>query len=416
VNAQENHTPAAGQIESVADFLDNSPEALGAVVNQAKKSAEQYLAQKGWHLGQNTDGRFVTIGAGPITGEPTDKDFQTKRGIGFERAMLNAKEEIATYYSQAMQKKVLSSYEEISQVARELTARVAAQNNNNASLPAKLEMLLHAKINRQLEQEGVPVNSPSAAKRAGELLNSDQFSRLITRSSKAVVSGLICSKMFEENGQIAVVAYYSPATRALGAALAGRGAAPSAAPAKETLKVWVKSLTPLDLYPSIGVQLASDENGNIVILSYAQRALQTNSKLALRNAQTGAKTEADGYIAQFAGEQVAFDNVGNTLEMTEEFDDGVVDSMAGEVSKTNITAVTERLKISGIETWHDWQTLDKRSGKYIVGTVRAWSLTSSNTAKATAAAAGTISPAKNTPSAGGPAKPYKDEGLESQDF
>ncbi|MDR1190262.1 MAG: hypothetical protein LBK60_01180 [Verrucomicrobiales bacterium] len=401
-------------VESTADFLDNSPEALGAVVSKAKGSAEKYLAAKGWHPGVNSDGKYVAIGEGPIDAAPTDRDFQLKRVNAFQRAMLNAKEEIAKYYAQNIRVEVLSKYSTTSGAARQVQWEAAAENNTGASIAAKLNLLLAAKLDKALAAEGVPVNSPSAGKRAGELLNSDLFSQLVERTARATVSGLICSKIYEEDRHVAVAAYYSPSTRLLANALRGGGAAPAATPRQGPLGAWVGALTPAELYPSFGVQLAADERGNIVILSYGQMPAQSDSKLAVRNARTSAEALADGYLRQFAGEQVAFYNLTNVLESSREFDDGTADKLAGEASETKIRAVAAGLNISGIQTLRQWETKDTRGGKIIVGTVRAWTLQSSREAKA--AAAGKVLPAAKSPSAGGEAKSYRQEGLESQDF
>ncbi|MDR0902354.1 MAG: hypothetical protein LBM92_06260 [Opitutaceae bacterium] len=421
-------TPPATEAAGVADFLDDSPEALGAVSNEAIKSAQAHVTRKNWVIGRNKDGRYIAVGSSPIAGKPTDYNFPAQRVNAHQKAMLDAKTRIAGFYESNIRTEVVQNYGTGSAIRRDREAREAAERNKSAGMLAKARLLLTAKLDRQLREEGVALDSPDAARRAGELLNHDSFSQLVEITARASVTGLVCSKIFEENGQMAVVAYYSESSRILARAIEGKGNLPKVEPRKDgTLKQWVASLPTTDLYPSIGVQLASDEEGNLVLLSYAQAPAQTESKNALRNARSLAESLANGYIRQFAGELVTLDNTVELLERAEEFDSGVINELSDSYQDTTIRAVAGKLAIAGIQDYRtSWQTKDKRSGKIIVGVVRGWSLPSAQAAREESRriklpprhpAAGPQTPATQA-SGTDPVKngAYQAQSIESEDF
>jgi len=199
-------------------------------------------------------------------------------------------------------------------------------------------------------------------------------------------------------------------------AIAGKGNVPKVAPRQgDPLPKWIASLTPAQLYPSFGVQLASDSNGNIVILSYGQAVAQTASPNSIRNAGEFATTMADAYIRQFAGALVSYGNVVEKLEKTQEFDTGIVNSIAEDFQDTTIKEVADKLKISGIETMKSWDTKDTRSNKFICGVVRSWSLADATAAKELGRQM-INSPAAAPQGATQQSGTYKIESRESEDF
>lgn len=216
--------------DDAASFLDSSTEALGAVTNQAKKSAEDHIAKRGWQQGLNPDGKYVAIGIAPISVKPTDYQFATMRVNAYTKAMLDAKAGIARFIATEIKTAVLHNYGTTSEIKKQREEADAVAARKNASIPAKIKMLVSAKLDNLLRDEGVAIDSPQAAEKAGKLLNQDSFSQLIESSARSFVAGLICGKIFEENGQIAVVAYYSDNSRMMADAIAGKGNAPKVAP------------------------------------------------------------------------------------------------------------------------------------------------------------------------------------------
>jgi len=406
--------------DGAASFLDSSVEALGAVTNQAKASAEDYIAKRGWAQGLNPDGKFVAVGIAPVSVKPTDYQFATMRVNAYTKAMLDAKASIARLVATEIKTEILHHYGTTSDMRKQREDDAAAQSRKNAGIFEKVKMLINAKLDNSLRDEGVVLDSPQAAEKAGKLLNQDSFNNLIESSAQAFVSGLVCQKIFEEDGQMAVVAYYSDNSRIMADAIAGKGNAPKVTPRQgDPLPKWIASLTPAQLYPSFGVQLTSDSDGNIIILSYGQAVAQTTSPNSIRNAEEYASAMADGYIRQFAGAMVSYNSVIEKLEKTQEFDTGIVNSIAEDFQDTTIKEVSDKLKISGIQTIRTWDTKDTRSNKFICGVVRSWSLADATAAKElgrqmmdTPAAGLRSAPQGATQQSG----TYKIESRESEDF
>jgi hypothetical protein len=419
--AQEAGAPpeaAAAESEGAASFLDSSPEALGGATDQALKSAQDYVTKKGWIQGTNPDGRYVAVGSAPITVPPAHKDFPERRINAYTNAMLDAKAGMAKFLATDIKTEVAHYYGTESAIRREREARESAQNNKNAGLLAKVRLLVMAKLDKALEQEGVALDSGNAAGKAGALLNHDSFSQLIENSAEAAANGIICGKIFEQDGRMAVVAYYTDNSRALAAALAGDAVALKTTPRKGApLAQWIAALTPAELYPSFGVQITNDEAGGVVLLSYGQAVAQSESPNAIRNAREAAAVLANGYIRQFAGTMVTYDSVLEKLEQTREFDTGVVNGMAESFQETAIKEVGDRLKISGLQKTRDWETKDKRSGRIICGVVVRWSFASAQAArKMTGTRTESTLDATAKGANGGGNNKYKTESLESLDF
>lgn len=424
--------PAAGQaapqIDDTASFLDSTPEALGTVVNQALESAQKWVAKKGWKMGAgNPDGRYVAVGSAPVAVPPSDQRFAQMRVNAFSKAMLDAKASLAKNLTIEIKTDVTHLYGQGSAIRKEREEAEAAANRKNAGMFAKIKMLITAKLDALLESEGILPDSKKAEDLARKELNSDTFNQLIESSAKAAVSGVVCAKVFEENGRIAVVATYTDNTRVLADAFMGTGATPSVPPSGN-LQEWINALTPAQLYASFGIQLRADEKGNLVVLSYGQAVSQTDSSLSQRNATTRAETMADAYIRQFAGETASYAIVVENLEQTKEFPGKIFDATVEDFQDTALRSTAGKLKISGIQTARIWQTKDTRSGKIIIGVVRIWSLESSNEAQRVGAELA-MPPGQRVPTnrpqakAAAPAtpqkdpnKPYKIESAEGDDF
>ena len=272
------------------------------------------------------------------------------------------------------------------------------------------------------------------------MLNKSSFSDSILALSKTQVGALITSKIFEQDGEIVVVAYYSDKTKLLAGAINGTGATPKVKPRKgDPAGVWVKKLKVSQLYPSIGVQMTSDEDGNIVILSYGQSKARSKSSTSKDMAYEKASLEADGFIRNFAGETVAYAGEKKMQEETKEFSDETTSSFIEETMSKRIETEAKALPISGISTIHRWSLTDPRSNSIICGVVRMWSLKTSDSAnssreemkdatknrgghmkvKSTASgSSSTTTRIKNTSSikSTGDQSKYKTQSVESEDF
>ena len=243
----------------------------------------------------------------------------------------------------------------------------------------KAKMLLNAKLDAALAEQGIEPGTKDAEKAVEEMLNpqnTSSFSDKIERLAKAEVGALVVSKIFEDSGNVAVVVNYTDNTKALAAAMTGAGVAPKVRKrtSPKSISEWIVGLPVSAIYPMYGVQLTSDKRGNLVILSYGQAFSTSKSKMARRNAVMAAEADADGYIRSFVGETVAFSNAKQESERNAQFSDEELETQIERTQKTSIQATAKSLKLPGISTLRTWNTMDKRSGTFIVGVVRRWDI------------------------------------------
>ncbi len=184
----------------------------------------------------------------------------------------------------------------------------------------------------------------------------------------------------------------------------------------------------------MGVQLTTDEDGNIAILSYGQATAKSTSKTSAKAAFAKATANADADIRSFAGEAVAFAQIDKEMQSNKEFDNGTFESETDTSLNQRISAVADKLKITGITTLRTWNFVDKRSGTGVYGVVRMWSMKTSaraNDARESMAdaaknrggnvAARKAAPATRDAEASAPkndaeTRKYKVESIESEDF
>lgn len=376
---------AGGDVGSGLDFLASEGEMPASFSNKASQDAQNYVVNiKKWTMGRNPNGRYVAIGTGDINGNPSSPSFQMKRRNAFVKAMVDAQRQIAQYYSQMVAREVSHSYGEGSpEVAVEMMSSGEMKTPEEISVLDKVEMLIHSELDAQLEERGIEPDSEDAEEVVQDILNQDEFSDTIKRMAKAEVGALVVSKIYEDSGNVAVVATYSANTKKLAGAMTGKGPAPKVRkrnPSKPSIGSWIQSMSIKDLYPSYGVQLTSDPNGNLVIISYGQSIARSASKMSQRNAFMAAETDADGFIRSFVGESVAFDNVKKELENTKEFGTGEIEIQLERIQDTSIKTFADSLKLPGVSTARSWSTQDKRSNTFIAGVVRRWDISSAESA------------------------------------
>ena len=314
--AAQESAPAADSAGSLS-FLSEL-DAQAEAVSDAKSAANDYLIKKGWVEGLNKDGRYVAIGSSAIEVSPADKDFQIYRVNAYKKAMLNAKSAITRFFKQEISTR--SKYAALEpQSAKAITAEAEAKASIPPTILDKAKTLVNKKLDDALKKSGVNITDKKAKPIIEDVLNESVFSDSVEALAKTQVGALITSKIFEQDGKITVVCYYSENTKLLAGAINGTGYAPKVTPRKgDTVGIWIKKLKISQLYPSIGIQMTSDEDGNIVIISYGQSKARSKSATSIDMAYEKATLEADGFIRNFAGETVAYAGTKNGLETGKE--------------------------------------------------------------------------------------------------
>lgn len=354
----------------------------------AREMAEEFLASKGWDEGKNVKkGRefYVGIGDGAIQAPIDHRRYIQSRINAFDKGFLSSKQDLAEYLAVEIANDMVQTYKEGGY--REDGSDSEEELVNEDSVVDKLTLLAHAKLDKMLEKEGVDPESDEKEEvdvALAGILSSEQFSNFTKTAAKTRLSGVQVYKCFEGPGegkgyQIAVISIYSDALREMATSISTGEKPKSKAPKKP-----IKNQIPADkdiLLQTFGVQQKIDENGDLVIIAYAQAAPISESSNSISKSFKKAKIAGMGYIRKFAGENYA--TTGNLMnaESTTEYDDATKDYMDKGAFDDIVRSSSESLSISGIQTIKKWKHKHPLTGKVVTGLVLAWSPKSADSAQ-----------------------------------
>ena len=403
--------------------LEETSSEIDAAADATQK-LQAFLDSKGWVEGCNakSDGStfIVAMGVGTIAAPQGSPSYIASRSRAFAKAMLDAKAEMASYLEQTVATATLTTYAEQGAGGDETPEAQMAKALNampDDSLVGKGRRYLHKKMDNLLAAEGEDVSAQraqaqadyaAASEKAKRLASTETFKREMGAVATALVSGLQAFYTTETKGEIGVVAIWSPALAETAEALAG-GAVPTAL---RKGKKPIREQLPADaeLLSTFGVQQKIDENGQLVLVSFAQAAARTANKRAERAAYSKAQLEATAQLRAFAGESVTTNQAMSDAEESRDYDlDGQLpdyrdESAYGEYQKS----VSEAMTLQGVGVVKRWSAIHPIGGQKVFGVVCTWSPAASAAAKQAkaamqSAAQGGAAPGKAAPAGARPA-------------
>lgn len=340
----------------------------------ARDLMRQFLEAKGWQEGENPrpDGStfFVAPGRGAVNAPRSHDRFMESRIMAFDKAMLDAKANMAEYIRKTIETRAVSAYAE-GQAPPPPTAGGEAPG-----MLEKLVTLASNKLDDYLRKEGIDVSGPQAKAAAQKIKATDEFQRFIRKESQAYVAGLQAFQTFEvfpdgKNGEIAVVGVVSDRLLALSAAVAGGSAPPLQKPKKRIIEQ-IPTSGP-ELLCSFGVRQLIDENGQSVLVAYGQAQPISESTRAEQAAEQKAQMQAEGALRGFAGEAISSARDSYLAENYKEFEDNTSAYENQSAYKERVEAFGKAIEISGIQVVKRWTQKHPFNGQTVVGTVIAWS-------------------------------------------
>lgn len=363
--------PESSVVPEASPAPDPAPEE--AVVKEASISAEpdvaddidRYLASKGWVMGENSrpDGSvfFVSIGQGVIAAPRDSRAYLSSRINAFEKALLDAKRGMVEYLETKVVKEVLGNYQE-----------------GGAVVPGdeKSAELMKQAVDQELSLKGISPESPEAAQTVRELLASSRFRSLTRTLAQSRILGLQVFKTFEatpagKDGQMGVICIQSEKLQQMAESMwTGAPLPPQAA------KVPLLSQIPSDkaiLMSSYGVQQKTDDQGNLVLVAFAQAQPASASVHAENAAYDKAKTGALGLLRQFAGEAAHVATVSRLAESVSEYESGAIDYGNESAYNQQVRTYAEEMGIQGVAVIRKWRAVHPITGGKVVGVVCSWS-------------------------------------------
>ncbi len=375
------------------------------LVSDAEVSTEQtadslireFLSEKGWTEGENEkkDGSkfFISVGKGTVSAPITHKSYNSSRIRAFDKAMLEAKANMAESLKQtisASATRFLSSGGMTETPDQEL-ARVE-KHAPPSGIVDKAALWVSKKLDNALREEGYDIDAEKAktreereriASRAKELINTETFSKRVNSLANVSIAGLQAFYTVEaqngDNGEVAVVAIWSPALAEMVNAFVS-GKPMKGTKAKKTIKEQIPTSTQ-ELLSTFGVQQKINERGEYVLVSFGQAAANSSSSLAERAAYDKARLNAQAQIRQFAGENVAVSKAQEEAEQLQEFDDGGIDYSDEQSYKLFQQSVAKGMVCNGIQSLRNWKAVHPISGKPVFGVICTWSPSQADSAK-----------------------------------
>lgn len=358
----------------------------------------EFINAKGWTEGHNAvNGKtfIVSIGTGVVAAPPSNSSYNDSRARAFTKAMLDAKAKMAEYLEVSIATAAGFAYAEHEVTATDdpqaqMAAALAAMPDE--SICGKIVTLIHKKLDKALAAEGyssdkAKADYAAAKARLDSVVATSEFQQSIAASATTALSGLQAFYTVEalqngvNGGEIGVVVVWSPALAEMAnSMLSGKPVATKAA------KTPILDQIPTDskvLLSTFGVQQKIDENGQLVLVSFAQSSAKTTSKQSEKAAYDKARLLAQSMIRNFAGEVVATNNALNEAETTLEFADGSTPTYKDESAYSSFQQTfAAALEINGINVVKRWKATSPVNGQTVYGVVCSWSPSSAAFARA----------------------------------
>lgn len=371
----------SGTLCSMPDFNDIDKPGAVAQIN-AMDEANKFVRAKYGKAGLQNNGDYIAIGESVIPGKSGSLKWELSRAASYDKAILNAKSELVKFIAREVGQKALSEIE-VGDPNKQLSNK--SGNNSSPGMFDKVKMLLNAKLDNQLKAEGIDPSeaTPEQLERMSrKIIGSSTFRKITEVMAEQSICGLVVKKVFLKDSRIAVVVRQSDVMMKLASAMTGNGPAPKVNPARGIdIDNWIQELKLSELYTMYGIQVRSDRNGDINIISFSQMPTNRKGSVSIMNAKKTASTDADGYIRAFAGETVKVNELSSKFSEELEYDDAdgneMMQVMHENYSKNSIESFSEKCQLSGIYTSRNWEFEDSKNGLSYHGVVKVWNLSSS---------------------------------------
>jgi hypothetical protein len=360
-----------------------------AAPEDAEESAKKYLAEKGWSIGRNgtpETGFIVVVGKGPIVAGDASS-FDQRRRQAAKEAMLQAKKAMVQYLAAEVETSTKFKYVEGTPPMDDIAAATSVAPKQPGAL-AKVKAILDHELDKQLKSRNIDpsLKTPEerakaeeeARKAARQILGSTQFRDAVTIAAEHELSGLQAFRTFESTGsggtgKIAVVCAYSKKSADLQKALLGLGSAPSGVPQQPITK-WAEVQGADVLLYTHGVQVRTNEKGEVVLVGFGQSTPVGKSERQLDAASKKAKVQAMGELRRFMGELVATAESDMEASSYADFADDTSEFKSEAQYQEEITAKAAGLKMPGVlEAW-SWTKQHPASERQTKGCVLVWAV------------------------------------------
>lgn len=369
--------------------LDTFNEKSRAKHQQAINKNPKIPPYQNFKVGKNIRGRsliFFGEGLADISASPQDPNYIDGIQNAVVLAGLRAKTSLAEFRSADIKTETIdrameaiSSGVPVSDYGKRKDALDEREENyNNMGIEQKFFEFINRKLDDWIgEKEAIAEDRAQLEKELENVLSQTSFGEVITTLAYSEIAGMKNAQIQIKKDKVCVLSVWTDRTKrwanelgelnykALANLRPGKSDYQQLIPNKKN-KSGLAALT-----ASYGLQVGSDTDGELYIISYAQASAIDRSASSINNARMIAETRARGQIAQFQNEAVdVFKNLEN-IELTTSYKDGT----SNNYSERNFTARTKAassLNISGVEQYDWWATMHPFSQKPVVGAILVW--------------------------------------------
>jgi hypothetical protein len=382
--AVELQTPSDSQVQAVE------------MIELGCGNSQKWLGERGWSEGKNLkdDGEFyVWMDSATISAPPGHANYVVSRQNAYAKAFLKAKAKLVQYLQSDVSREITFNQKEgkfVIDAEKPAPAQGNPQEEGGLSaIKRKTVALINAYLDEKLQQKGIkPGSQPVAAdnqalaKVAQEVRNSSQFTEIVKTSARSQLKGVRRVFVSEsvkagKQGEICVVALWSPKTMAMADAIFGdESLAPTGIPERpirEQVADWNKPEGVRKLISTFGTEMIRDERGQFHLIAYAQSAPQSESATSLNLATEKARLRAVGELRGFAQEYAVFNSAMQAREKAEELVNAMANYESAEALEQTLQSVSPPKSISGTSTLGTWAAKHPLTNQVIVGSIVRWS-------------------------------------------
>ena len=357
---------------------------------------------------QEIDGRtvLVMLGKGVINFAPTDKNFVAGRVVGFQRAMLDVKEQCAKLQETRISSEMLQDFkspgeqramadaqrlqreglaqEGAIQVAKAMNSDIKAKNLPSSLQTAGLygEKILENKMKEELKKKGLDPNKSVSDQEVKSILSTSTFKAHLRATARARCTGIKVLASFESNpasgkGQLGVIGIWSRQLHEVADAVVtgDYSRIPKGAPGLPIKKHIPEDLR--TLLSTFGTQLLRDESGGWNILAFGQAQPLSTDQQNIDIAYKIARLQAEGMLRSFLGESITSTNDLRETEEATTYEGQPSEQQMELAFNLRVQAIAPKLPVSGIVQVHEWETLHPSYNRPVVGVVLRWRVESS---------------------------------------
>ena len=403
--AQSESMGLMNELQQEAAELNTPPETKSVQVETLENGCgpcQDWIAEKGWLEGKNKKKNggyfFVQSDTAPIVAAPGQSNYINSRQNAYAKAFLSAKGKIIAFLESEISKEVTFDQKEGEFSWEKQEAEEAARPKEESALQEikrKTLSLINATLDEKLEEKGV---DPDAGKQADqelveeviqEVKNSSRFKEIISSSSHQQLKGVrrvfVQESVKEgQQGELCVVALYSPKTMALADAIfSDPSLAPTGTPnkpIKEQLPNWRTPEGVSELLSTFGTEMLRDENGEFHLVAFAQSSLESKSKTSQNIALKKARKRAEGELASFAKEYAVLSEALENQESASELANAMQSSEGSDAYQEKLSTVS-KVTINGITQLGSWGAKHPLTGQWIMGSIVKWSPGDAGSAK-----------------------------------